>query len=99
MSNLKRFVSIGLCTLVAHGHANPLLQPPGMPGFVVLAAQRYDPAVAFHGRTVSTRAATEGQSALLRLPHKHIQGLHRANANSVFGGANAHKKRRNRGWR
>jgi hypothetical protein len=36
---------VGLTICATAGQANPLLQTQGLPGFIVLAEQRYDPAV------------------------------------------------------
>jgi len=45
MKRVNTLLCVSLVSLAAASTANPLLQARGVPGFVVLAEQRYDPAV------------------------------------------------------
>ncbi|MCR9262290.1 MAG: hypothetical protein NXH95_21455 [Pseudomonadaceae bacterium] len=45
MKSLHFLLAAGLAVSSLAAGANPLLHPRGLPGFIVLAEQRYDPAV------------------------------------------------------
>ncbi len=45
MKPLQMLLLTGLVVCTTAGQANPLLHSQGLPGFIVLAEQRYDPAV------------------------------------------------------
>jgi hypothetical protein len=45
LNRVNTVLCASLVLLASASIANPLLQPRGVPGFIVLAEQRYDPAV------------------------------------------------------